>query len=204
MKNSTYQSVPVIASVIGSKSRKAMYLVHITSLDGTKIYKDTWVPTSWKDFDCPEEQFTINWDNHTDTYVEFPLNQATDAMMLEKYDTTYSGVSRVKERLINNKVTRFYTMTERYVIYIPVWKFKNMKVKYSLKQDNAQAVKSVEQLDLFPNEYDHMGIAERTAYESHNQDSLQDRADGTVLTGHSDYEVALKQWEQDNPDYMTL
>lgn len=204
MTNSTYQSVPVIASVIGGKSRKAMYLVHITSLDGSKIYKDTWVPTSWQNFDEPDSKFTIQWDNHNDMYVEFPLNQATNAMMLEKYDHTYSGVNRLKERLINNKVTKFYTMTERYLIYIPVWKFKNMAVKYSLKTDTQQTAKSLDQLDLFPNEYDHMGIAERTAFDSHNQDSLQDRADGTVLTGYSEYDVALKQWEQDNPDYMTL
>lgn len=47
MKNSSYNSVPVIASVIGSKTRKAMYLTNITSLDGKRIYKDKWIPTSW-------------------------------------------------------------------------------------------------------------------------------------------------------------
>jgi hypothetical protein len=47
MKNSSYKSVPVIASIIGSKSRKAMYLTNITSLNGKRIYKDKWIPTSW-------------------------------------------------------------------------------------------------------------------------------------------------------------
>ena len=47
MKNSSYKSVPVIASIIGSKSRKAMYLTNVTSLDGKRIYKDKWIPTSW-------------------------------------------------------------------------------------------------------------------------------------------------------------
>jgi hypothetical protein len=42
-----YKSVPVIASVIGSHSRKSMYLVHITNLSGTKLYRNKWVPTSW-------------------------------------------------------------------------------------------------------------------------------------------------------------
>ena len=46
MKNSNYNSVPVIASIIGSKTRKAMYLTNVTSLDGTRIYKDKWVQTS--------------------------------------------------------------------------------------------------------------------------------------------------------------
>lgn len=47
MNTSSYKSVPVIASIIGSKSRKAMYLTNITSLDGKRIYKDKWIPTSW-------------------------------------------------------------------------------------------------------------------------------------------------------------
>lgn len=48
MKTATYKSVPVIASVIGSKSRKAMYLTHVTSLNGDRLYNDAWITTSWK------------------------------------------------------------------------------------------------------------------------------------------------------------
>jgi len=48
MKNSSYNSVPLIASIIGSKSRKAMYLTHVTSLSGDRIYTDAWIPTSWQ------------------------------------------------------------------------------------------------------------------------------------------------------------
>lgn len=58
MKNSTYNSVPVIASIIGSKSRKAMYLTNVTSLDGTRIYKDKWVPTSWSSNSKYEFRYT--------------------------------------------------------------------------------------------------------------------------------------------------
>jgi len=43
-----YKSVPVIASVIGSKTRSAMYLMNITSLDGSRTYKNKWIPTQWK------------------------------------------------------------------------------------------------------------------------------------------------------------
>ena len=55
MNNSNYQSVPVLASVIGSKTRKAMYLVNITSMDGEKVYKDKWVPVQWG------QGVTIDW-----------------------------------------------------------------------------------------------------------------------------------------------
>ena len=58
MKNSNYNSVPVIASIIGSKSRKAMYLTNVTSLDGTRIYKDKWVPTSWNTNTKTEFRYT--------------------------------------------------------------------------------------------------------------------------------------------------
>ena len=43
-----YKSIPVIASVIGSKTRTAMYLMNITSLDGSRSYKNKWIPTRWK------------------------------------------------------------------------------------------------------------------------------------------------------------
>jgi len=58
MKTSSYKSVPVIASIIGSKSRKAMYLTNVTSLDGNRIYKDKWIPTSWSTNSKHEYRYT--------------------------------------------------------------------------------------------------------------------------------------------------
>ena len=43
-----YKSIPVIASIIGSKTRTAMYLMNITSLDGSRTYQNKWIPTRWK------------------------------------------------------------------------------------------------------------------------------------------------------------
>ena len=52
MKNSnhTYQSIPLVVTIIGSKSRKAMYCINVTSLDGTKRYKNAWIPTSFESY----------------------------------------------------------------------------------------------------------------------------------------------------------
>ena len=78
MKNSNYQSVPVLASVIGSKTRKAMYLVNITSMDGEKVYKDKWVPVQWGD------GVTIDWTYYsTSELVEFPLKNKSEVMIIE-------------------------------------------------------------------------------------------------------------------------
>ncbi len=54
----TYQSVQIIASVIGSKSRKAMFLVQPESIDGSKIYKNTWIPVQWNEVDAREHRYT--------------------------------------------------------------------------------------------------------------------------------------------------
>lgn len=54
----TYKSVPVIATVIGSVTRKAMYITHVTSLDSEKIYKDTWMPVSWYESAQREHRYT--------------------------------------------------------------------------------------------------------------------------------------------------
>ena len=54
----TYKSVQIIASVIGSKSRKAMFLVQPESIDGSKIYKNTWIPVQWNETDAREHRYT--------------------------------------------------------------------------------------------------------------------------------------------------
>lgn len=54
----TYKSVQIIASVIGSVSRKAMFLVQPESIDGSKIYKNTWIPVQWNETDAREHRYT--------------------------------------------------------------------------------------------------------------------------------------------------
>lgn len=47
MKNVVYKSVPLVASVIRGTSGKSLYLTHVTSLDGSRIYSDGWCPIRW-------------------------------------------------------------------------------------------------------------------------------------------------------------
>ena len=97
MKNSSYTSVPVIASIIGSKSRKAMYLTNITSLDHSKIYKDKWVPTSWNTNTQIEWRYTnkqrglTNVIIHTGKYYRFGFKDAV--LMTEKGAVNMHGAS---------------------------------------------------------------------------------------------------------------
>ena len=77
MKTS-YKSVPVIASIIGTKSRKSMYIYHVTSLDGETIYQDRYVPVRWGD------NVTIEWEQTNDMVVQFPLSDARPIMIIPK------------------------------------------------------------------------------------------------------------------------
>lgn len=70
MNNSSYKSVPVIASIIGSKSRKSMYLANVTSLDGKRQYKDKWIPTQWNVTTLTEWRYTNKQRNINNQLVE--------------------------------------------------------------------------------------------------------------------------------------
>jgi hypothetical protein len=97
MKNSSYTSVPVIASIIGSKSRKAMFLTNITSLDGKRIYKDKWVPTSWNTNTQTEWRYTnkerglINVIIHSGKYYKFNFKEAV--LMTDKGAVNMHGAA---------------------------------------------------------------------------------------------------------------
>lgn len=58
MKNAKYQSVPLVASVIRSVSGKAIYLTHVTSLDGSRLYSDGWCPVRWGKAQAIEWRYT--------------------------------------------------------------------------------------------------------------------------------------------------
>jgi len=176
MNNSNYKSVPVIASVIGGKSRKSMYLTSITSLDGKRIYRDAWVPTSWNTttntqwqyngknvyiskyykFDQPysvlltasgavdihgrileipnlvpvktQQRVTIAWEFESQSLHEFPISRTSDAMLIEKW--SLNDISLIKSRLIDNRVVDFVQITERHIIYVPTWVFRNFNEIY--------------------------------------------------------------------------
>ena len=115
MKTS-YKSVPVIASIIGTKTRKSMYIYHVTSLDGETIYQDRYVPVRWGD------NVTIEWEQTNDMVVQFPLSDARPIMIIPKYNDI--GISNiVSHRLPNGKIQNYYEMTSRYIVYIPMWLF---------------------------------------------------------------------------------
>ena len=82
----TYDSIPIMTHIVGSKSRKAMYLVMPTSMDGNKIYKNAWIPTRWTSR-ADNVQHTIAWEHITDEYVELSMREVTPAMLIETLST---------------------------------------------------------------------------------------------------------------------
>ncbi|MEN8857278.1 MAG: hypothetical protein ABF260_04355 [Flavobacteriaceae bacterium] len=109
MKNSIYKSVPVIASIIGSKSRKAMYLTNVTSLDGKRIYKDKWIPTSWSNNSSIEIRYTNKEkgiDNqvvHAGKYYKFHFKDSV--LLTEKGAVNTFGAKLDVDGLKINKVS---------------------------------------------------------------------------------------------------
>lgn len=245
MNNSSYKSVPVIASIIGSKSRKAMYLTNITSLDGKRIYKDKWIPTSWSTnskyefrYTNPERGIqnqlitvgkyyrfnfkdsvlmtdqgavnehgsilevkgltkvkksssrqTIEWEYDSQSLVEFPMNKVSEAMLVDRYDER--NVSRIKSRLVDNKVTEYYQIKDRYVIYIPTWLIKNFEERYTTR---------IVEEELFDNDDMYYGVAEDTAMQSVVSAQFDYINRDTMNFEQVD---SLTQWELDNPEYAS-
>jgi len=184
MKNSTYNSVPVIASIIGSKSRKAMYLTNVTSLDGSRIYKDKWVPTSWG----TTSKTTIEWDYDSQSLVEYPMKKVSESMVVDRYDT--SNVSCIKAKLIDGVVVEYLQLKDRYIIHIPTWLIKNFEERYTV---------SVKDDDLMHNDNNYESVAEQTAY-----DSVVAETFSYITRDTMNFEVdSLTQWEIDNPEYAS-
>jgi hypothetical protein len=107
MKTSSYNSVPVIASIIGSKSRRSMYLANITSLDGKRQYKDKWIPTSWNVTTKTEWRYTNKQRNINNQLIEpgkyyyFDFNESvlmTDQGAVNAYGSNLEveGLTKVK------------------------------------------------------------------------------------------------------------
>ena len=95
----TYKSVPVVASVIGTKTRKSMYIYNVKSLDGTKIYQPRYIPVAWN---SSNDRVTIEWERTTDEFVQFPLSLARPIMIIPKYNEL--GVSNISRNRVNGKV----------------------------------------------------------------------------------------------------
>ena len=256
MKNSSYPSVPVIVSIIGAESRKAMYLTHIRSLDGQYMYKDKWVPTSWDTqtvyewrytnkplgiinqlitpgkyyqfhfdgsvlmtkygpvnehgakLDVPgltrvklsAKRQTIEWDYDSQSLVEFPMTKVTPSMVIDDWT---GNCSNIKARLVDNKVQEYLQLTDRYVVYLPMFIIKTMK-KIELNRYN----EAYYQESLFPNDDNPHTVIEETSINSHIQMEFDyiDRTESyttITITDTYDERSALKQWERDNPDYQS-
>ena len=158
MKNSSYKSVPVIASVIGGKSRKAMYLVSPTSLDGSIVYKDKWIPTGWQD-KIANERVTIDWEYEKQSLIEFPLSKASEAMIIEVNKGYERGTNRIKSRLVDNKVKQFLQIEDRILVHVPLWLIRNFEQKFTI-------IKNKQEEEVFENDNKFETIIEETAQES--------------------------------------
>lgn len=201
-----YTSVPVIASVIGSVTRKAMYLVHVTSLDGEKIYADTWIPIKWNQSRPAMVQY-IQWEHHSQSLVEFPMTKATPSMIIEQDD--------IVRRLVNNKPQSFLQLTNRFIIHLPVWMITPKKVVdengVETKQDPILKLKYQKAVEMpteetFDNDNEYYGVAESkdASLTSSLRDYLQDRSNTTFSVQFESTQLdSLLQWERDNPDYQS-
>jgi hypothetical protein len=209
-----YTSVPIIASVIGAQSRKAMYLVHPTSLNGDTVYRDTWIPIKWIS-SKPAMTHYIQWEHHSQELIQFNMAKATPSMIIDTND--------IIRQLVGTKVQSYLELSNRFIIYLPTWMLSKRTVLQDGKEVQQDPIitpkytkaKQEEQIE-FNNDDDYYGVAEKTAMASHNQTYLQDRAESTFgmqfhiredsqsLSDMSQSAIDyLKQWELDNPEYTS-
>lgn len=201
----TYKSIPVIASVIGSVTRKAMYITHITSLDGEKIYNDTWIPVSWNQSRPAIKQY-VQWEHHSQSLVQFPMAKATPSMIINP--------DHIVRRLVDNQPKGYIELTERYILHLPVWFFTSKTVVDAdgneSKTEPIMTVKytkpAIVEDELFNNDDDFYGVVE--SQDASLLEGLhtyqEDRARSTFDIHFSNEAMPqLKQWELDNPEYMS-
>ena len=188
MKTSSYNSVPVIASIIGSKSRKAMYLTNVTSLDGKRIYKDKWMPTAWND-NVLKQRITVEWDFDSQSLVEFPMSRVTESMQIDAFTDNCSNITT---RLVNNKPVEYLQLTERIIVFITKWVINSFEERFTIK----------EEVDNCDNDDDFQTVIERTAYDSQLQEKFDYIDRDSMYQAEFDTDH-LTQWEQDNPEYAT-
>lgn len=189
MKSSTYKSLPLVVSIIGSKDRRSMYIMNVTSLDGNTIYKDTWLPTQWQ---WPSGKMTIEWEYHSQGLVEYPLKKVTQSMAINVYDRR--NVLSISSKLINGKVVDFLQITDRYIIYVPIFLIANLQKKFQKLEKEQQAV-------LFPNDDNPETIIEQTIKDYHIKTGFVG-TDRSVMMGFVEQD-SLSQWEQDNDEYTS-
>jgi hypothetical protein len=201
---SNYKSIPVIASVIGSKTRKAMYIVNVTNLKGTTLYKDKWIPCQWG------QDKRIKWEYHSQSFVEFPMSKASQAMQFESYDLT--NISRFNTKLVNGKKQRFYEMVDRYIIHVPVWLINSFEVVGRRSSDIQQDINTSVRfsswrdygVDEDANDDNPESVAEQTAIDSRTEEHFSYRPDrdslylGGIQIESSD---SHSQWIEDHPEY---
>lgn len=192
METTNYKRIT--ANVISSVSNKAVFLINPTAEDGT-IYHNATIPKRWTD-KVTQEIVTIEWDYASESLYELPMSQTSAGMRIVRRDSKDTHRSVVKSRLVDGKVVEYLQLTERFTFYIPSWLMRNFKVKY-------RPIKGQLPLydDNFSNDDEFFGVAEDTAKRSFEQESLQDRVND-IFTSDNVFEPHIKQWEQDNPEYM--
>jgi hypothetical protein len=196
-----YTSVPVIASVIGSVSRKAMYLVHPTSIDGEKIYKDTWIPIQWTDSNNQVQR--IDWEPHSQSLIELNMSKASRSMIIDQ--------SNIVKRLVNSKVQSYLELNERIIVYIPTWMLTKKRVIENNIEKTIDPIISVkytraqqQEEDLFTNDNEYYGVAEEFCQKSYNTNYIKDRAESTYSLQFASEDIdSVQQWEMDNPEYLS-
>lgn len=151
MKNSNYNSVPVIASIIGSKTRKAMYLTNVTSLDGTRIYKDKWIPTSWNTNTKTEFRYTNkerglqNVLVHTGKYYKFHFKESvllTDKGAVNVHGAVLDVAGLTKNKISTNKQTICWEHHSQSLVEFPMSKVSESMIIERFTERNVSTIKS--------------------------------------------------------------
>lgn len=151
MKTSSYNSVPVIASIIGSKSRKAMYLTNITSLDGKRIYKDKWIPTSWNTNTKYEWRYTNkerginNALVEVSRYYKFHMKDSvlmTDKGAVNKWGALMDVTGLSKVTIANSKQTVEWEYHSQSLIEFPMKRVSQAMVIDTHDRYNVSNIKS--------------------------------------------------------------
>lgn len=263
MKTTNYQSVPVIASVIGSKSRKAMFLINITSINGDKMFPNTSIPTTWKSFNTrPTWRYTnlryglnnveihagkyykfdfdssvlmtdsgpvgphgqslkvegltktqtpvrqyVEWEEHSQSLVEFPLSKATPAMDID-YSTWKGNCSMITSRLIDNKVHKYLQLLDRYIIYVPLFIYKNWSARFVAKDSTHEFINDDSQETIIEQTAHDSAVAEKFNYidrtQMYTSSSVEQNEEERLAYIKFERSQSLQQWEQDNPEYQSF
>ncbi len=201
MKTS-YKSVPVVCSVIGTRSEKSMYIYHVESLDGNTIYQDRYVPLRWG----KQKETVIEWERTTDKFVQFPLSQARPIMIIPKFNEL--GISNISQSRVDGKVQSYYEMEKRFIVYIPMWLYLPQKDEQGNIIPNTGFKKKYSKVlpkkedDFFPNDDSPYTIAEDIAHKSEQDQAFEYRPSAdAMLTGLEFENDSLAQWEIEHPEY---